>query len=493
MEKERQQESDVKEARTVSRREFLKMAGVAGAAVGLAGGLGGLIAACGDDEETTTTTAAGSTETTAGTTETTAAQTSTTQTATTGNGAPTAGESIKIGVVSPQTGGLAMYGVVDNWWVDHATRALGDGIVGADGKLHPIEIVVRDSQSDSNRAAQVAGDMINNDACHMILAGGTPDTIDPAADQAEAFETPFLSNLSPYQPFYFGRQKDPANPVPFKWTYGLLLGTDQAMHIFIETYEDLQTNKKVGMLFANDTDAQGWLDANTGAPVVLDKYGYEMVLPSLYQPGAEDFTEQISEFKRTGCEILCGTNNPAELTNFWKQALQQGFHPKIASSGKALGYVSTLEAIGEIAYGFLGEGVWHPNWPFSDTLTGMTCQELADEYEAFTGDMWTAAMASYSKFEWAIDVFKRATDPMDKEEVVKAIQTTNMMTMQGPINFTEPVDINGWHPNENVYKQLFCAVQWRKGTKYMFEPVIVGNAEAPMVEVQDKIQPMQYS
>ena len=42
-------------------------------------------------------------------------------------------------------------------------------------------------------------------------------------------------------------------------------------------------------------------------------------------------------------------------------------------------------------------------------------------------------------------------------------------------------------------KQLFCAVQWRKGTKYMFEPVIVGNAEAPMVEIQDKIQPIQYS
>ena len=492
MQNEKHEELEVKETGTVSRRQFLKMAGVAGAAIGLAGGLGGLVAACGDDEppaETTTTGAAAETTTTA------AAETTTTaaQTTTTGNGAPTPGDAIKIGVVSPQTGGLAMYGVVDTWWVDHATKALGDGIVGADGKLHPIQIVVRDSQSDSNRAAQVAGDMIQNDGCHMILAGGTPDTIDPAADQAEAFETPFLSNLSPYQPFYFGRQKDPANPQPFKWTYGLLLGTEQAMHIFVEVYKDIETNKKVGMLFANDTDAQGWLDEKTGAPVVLKEYGYEMILPSLYQPGAEDFTEQISMFKKEGVEILCGTNNPAELTNFWKQALQQGFHPKIASSGKALGYVSTLEAIGEIAYGFLGEGVWHPTWPFKDTLTGMTCQELADEYEAFTGDMWTAAMASYSKFEWAIDVFKRAADPMDKETVVEAIKTTNMTTMQGPINFTEPVDPKGWHPNENVYKQLFCAVQWRKGTKYMFEPVIVGNAEATMVTIQGKIEPMQYS
>ncbi len=41
---------------SVSRREFLKIAGVAGAAVGAAGGLGGLLAACGGTEESTTTT-----------------------------------------------------------------------------------------------------------------------------------------------------------------------------------------------------------------------------------------------------------------------------------------------------------------------------------------------------------------------------------------------------------------------------------------------------
>ncbi len=48
----------------VSRRQFLKMAGVAGAALGIGGGLGGLLAACGE-EESTTTSAAGETTTTA--------------------------------------------------------------------------------------------------------------------------------------------------------------------------------------------------------------------------------------------------------------------------------------------------------------------------------------------------------------------------------------------------------------------------------------------
>ncbi|MBN1321480.1 MAG: twin-arginine translocation signal domain-containing protein, partial [Thermoleophilia bacterium] len=59
--------NDEAEGRGVSRREFLKLAGVAGAAIGLGAGLGGLIAACGDDEPavTTTTAAAGTTTTVA--------------------------------------------------------------------------------------------------------------------------------------------------------------------------------------------------------------------------------------------------------------------------------------------------------------------------------------------------------------------------------------------------------------------------------------------
>ena len=50
---------------TISRREFLKRAGIAGAALGAAGGLGGLLAACGSGETTTTTAAAATTTTAA--------------------------------------------------------------------------------------------------------------------------------------------------------------------------------------------------------------------------------------------------------------------------------------------------------------------------------------------------------------------------------------------------------------------------------------------
>ena len=50
-------------AKSVTRREFLKIAGIAGATVGASAGLGGLLAACGGTEETTTTTVGATTST----------------------------------------------------------------------------------------------------------------------------------------------------------------------------------------------------------------------------------------------------------------------------------------------------------------------------------------------------------------------------------------------------------------------------------------------
>ena len=96
------------EEKAVSRRQFLKIAGVAGASIGVAGGLGGLVAACGSNGTTTTTgpaTTAGATTTTAGAATTTTAAAATT----TVSAAAEAGREIKVGVVVPKTGPLAAF------------------------------------------------------------------------------------------------------------------------------------------------------------------------------------------------------------------------------------------------------------------------------------------------------------------------------------------------------------------------------------------------
>jgi branched-chain amino acid transport system substrate-binding protein len=477
----------------VSRRQFLKIAGVTGAAIGVSGGLGGLLAACGTTEESTTTTAAPATtgSTAPATTATTAGST------TTVSAGPEAGRDIKLGLVSPKTGALALFAKADDWWVDFALKkALPDGVVCGDGKLHKFVIERQDSQSDSSRAAAVAGDLVSNAKVDMLLVSGSPETVNPVADQAEALATPCISNFVPWQPFFFGRQKDPANPLPFKWGYTHALGLEDIVSNFIGMWMQVETNKKVGFIFCNDADGQAWTDMKTGLPPAVQGAGFTYTMPGLYNVGTDDFTQYIAEFKKNGCEICCGTLITPDFTNFWKQAVQQGYNPKVLTIGKALLFPQTLDAIGSIAYNCTVEGVWQAGWPYKDSISGKTCQELADDYMAFTNEQWTAPIGQYAKFEWAVDVFKRVKNVDDKEDIIAQVKTTKLDTCMGLIDFTAPVDMadlmKSQHPVENVYKCAVGGAQWVKGTKFPFEPVMVGNVNHADLPVTAKVQPMQY-
>ncbi len=63
---------------------------------------------------------------------------------------------IKVGFLTPTTGPLALFGETDGFTVDKIRDALGGRITAADGRTYDLEILVRDSQSDPNRSAEVA-------------------------------------------------------------------------------------------------------------------------------------------------------------------------------------------------------------------------------------------------------------------------------------------------------------------------------------------------
>ena len=64
----------------------------------------------------------------------------------------------------------------------------------------------------------------------------------------------------------------------------------------------------------------------------------------------------------------------------------------------------------------------------------------------------------------------------------------------GPMDFSAPVTASPTpgqgHVHPNVYKSPVCAGQWVKGTKYMFDYVVVDNTAAPNVPVERKLQPI---
>ena len=112
------------------------------------------------------------------------------------------------------------------------------------GATRQVEILVRDSQSSPNRAAEVAAELIKSDKVDLMLVAGTPDTVNPVADQCEINQVPCVSTDAPWQPYFFGRGGNPAKG--FDWTYHFFWGVEVIAQVTCDMFDLVPTNKVVG-------------------------------------------------------------------------------------------------------------------------------------------------------------------------------------------------------------------------------------------------------
>lgn len=447
----------------VSRRQFLKRAGLAGATLGLGGTV---LAGCGDDGTTTTTTAAAGGETSSTTAVTVGEE---------------MGREVKVGWVTMTTGPLASLSEPDDYLLAEVKKIVGDGLV-INGKKHPITWVVKDSQSDSNRAAQVAGDLITGDKVDLMMTGMTPIVCNPVSDQCEANGMPLISYGAPWQAWFFGRGGDPA--VGFDWTYHYFWGAEDMIDVYIGLWDMFDTNKKVGALWPNDPDGEAMADPVNGFPPVVAERGYTLVDPGRYPNLTEDYSSIISQFKAENVEIVTGLMIAPDFPTFWSQAQQQGFNPKCVTMGRAILVRPDMEAVGSTGNGLNTEAWWASTHPFTSSLTGQTCMEVATAWETEKGTGYNGSLGlTGAAFEVAIDVLKRTTDIDDPASIRDAIKATKLDTILGPIEYaTGPVP--------NVSKTPLVGAQWQMGGDYGWNLVVVNNDHYPSIPTSGELIPL---
>lgn len=380
---------------------------------------------------------------------------------------------LKIGYVSPATGPLAGFAEADGYIVDGIRKVFSGGLMN-NGKAWDVEILVRDSQSNPNRAAEVASQLILEDEVDILLGAATPDTTNPVSDQAELNEVPCITTDCPWQPYFFGRGGNPAEG--FQHTYHFFWGLEDVIANFLSLWNHDGVAKKVGGLFPNDADGNAWGDAELGFPKPLAGAGFSLTDPGRYQPLNDDFSSYINAFKNAGAEIVTGVMIPPDFGTFWSQAGQQGFNPKIVTIGKALLFPSVVESLGDRGVGLSSEIWWSPNHPFSSSLTGQSCGALANGYTSSTGRPWTQPIGfRHALFEVVADVVGRTADLEDPAAIVSAIQGTSLNTMVGKVDWSSG-------PVKNVSKTPLVAGQWQKAGNSI-DLVITTNDHAPEIPV----------
>jgi branched-chain amino acid transport system substrate-binding protein len=393
---------------------------------------------------------------------------------------------LKIGYVSPETGSLAPFGEADQFVVSAIRQKLQGGILSGGG-MRQVEILVRDSQSSPNRAAEVAAQMIKSDRVDLLLAAGTPETVNPVSDQAEINGVPCVTTDAPWQATYFDRGGKPNKG--FDWTYHFFFGVETISQVMCDIFSLVPTNKKIGLLLGNDHEGNMFSDKVKGFPPIFQSRGFNVFDPGRFQITSTDFSAQIASFKQAGCEICYGNMPLPVFSTFWSQAKQQGYKPKVCTIGKAILMPAAVASLGQLGKNLSCEIWWSRAFPFKSGLTGQSASQLCDAYEAFSRKQWTQALGfRHALFEVAVDVLKRAKSDTP-QGIIEAVRNTHYNSIVGPIQW-QGAPPNKWTqiPVKNVCTTPIVSGQWVQGKKWPYEIVCTDNRRYPSIKVERKMQ-----
>lgn len=388
-------------------------------------------------------------------------------------------DTIKIGYISPLTGSHAEFSETDPFVLKKMKALLKSGLT-IGGKKYDVKIIEKDSQSSTDRASNLAAQLILKDKVDLLLVQDSLSSI-TAADQAELHGVPAVSTMMPWQAWMFPRKGDPK--VGFEWTYHFFWGLEDVIAAYTDIWTSVPTNKTVGAIYSKDPGGEAFGSEEFGVPAALKKISYKEVKTGFFQEGATDFSPQIGKFKAEKADIVTGHSHVPDFTTFWTQAGQQNYKPKVVTMAAALLFPSGLKALGDRGDGLTTEVWWTPAFPYKSTLTGQTSKELADQYEKETGRQWTQPLGyAHAIWEVGVEALKRAGNPHDRKAVRKALAEMKMGTIVGQVNWADT-------PIKNVAKTTVVGGQWRaaKG-RHKYDLLITNNASAPNIPVQDKVK-----
>ncbi len=387
---------------------------------------------------------------------------------------------VKIGLVGPKTGPLALFYEEMAWAIEHAKKATGNSIT-INGTKHPLEIVTKDSQSNPNRASEVAQELILKDKVHIVTTFATPETVNPVADQCELNGMPCVSNDDPLESFFFGRKGDLKKP--FEWTYCFCFSGSEVIGCDMAIWARVKTNSNLGVLWANDDDGRAFSHV---MPAPIKQAGFNLIDPGRFDLPASDFTPEISKFKSENVEVVFAVIPGPDFTIFWNQCAQQGFKPKIVTAGKVAEFPQGIYPYGNRAINFAIEVWWSKYHPYSSSLTGESSRELAEAYEKEANQQATMGVGfRFSLLEVPIAALKITQKLDDPASIRNAVRDNAFKTIVGPVDFRKG-------PLPNTSLTPLVGGQWRKGKKWPLELVIVDNKLFPDIPVNGEPEPMPY-
>jgi branched-chain amino acid transport system substrate-binding protein len=243
-------------------------------------------------------------------------------TASTATQAATQGEPYKIGAIFDITGGGSSLGEPERDTVkglETQVNAKG-GIKGPDGKLHLLQVVMYDNQSQESQTVLVAKRLIQEDKVPVIIGSSQSGTTLAMVDTVQQAQVPLISaaaNAGIVQPV-----------ADRKWVFK----TPQNDELIMSTLLDWLKSKSIAKV--------GWISVNNafgdGGRTQFDKlaagYGVSAVASERFGASDPDMTAQLTKIKGTDAQAIIVWAVPPAASTVTRNAADLGIKLPIFQS-----------------------------------------------------------------------------------------------------------------------------------------------------------------
>lgn len=439
------------EGKPVSRREFLKYAGVAGAAIGASGALGGILAACGEDEATTTTAppTTGGADTTAGGTDTTAGATTTVQ----AGPEPPAQDVFVVGGARPISGMYSMFeeahfGPAYKIWVDDMNA---NGGINIAGKKLRVELKVYDDQSDLDTCMRLMTKLMEEDKVDWLLGPQSTAFLFAGAGLAQS-RGYILCSAEGGATTLEAEMAKGSLPLFFQF---LNYSNHYQMPVFAEIMAELGA-KTCSIVYLEDLHG---IEYQSQAQVFFSTAGIQILSNTSIPFGIKDVSSIVQKWEQENPDVVCGFVYPEQYDLILRTMIQRDYNPKAYLAGPGGSTQVIYDGFQGAADGVMFEGAWSPK-------TSPEAQAYYERFQQQVGgkqnvDFWGPLIygAELQFIQQAIE--KAAT--LKHDVIAEVMRTSHFKTMMSDDTFLT---------NQILDRSCYSGQigQWQNGFPQVIDP-----------------------
>ncbi len=209
--------------------------------------------------------------------------------------APKVGVTYKIGFAPDATGGGAFLGEPEAKVGEIlVARLKKDGVKGPDGVMHPIEVLVKDTESKPDTAVSVARRFVTEDKVVALIMGSTTALSVAVADVAEETKTPYISMASASAIII-----DPKTTKMRPWVFKVAQSNSDVAVLQVERLQKLGV-KKVSYLYENTGYGKDCFNSSKAA---LEKAGLQTVSSDPFERTDTQFP-QLAALKAANPDVV---------------------------------------------------------------------------------------------------------------------------------------------------------------------------------------------